>query len=363
MKRFMFILLMALLFVFSAWCVDDSPVLPSMLAPVFGIILAYTMTGGFEGFARARTAFVIISVVYFAFALLNFGALTFSIGVLLFALSAALFFGRYDTMICPLCAIGAMSLFYSLSFAVSHIINHGLEGFPGMLSMRAVLYPLLAWTLVAALYGLLRMLASSGRTRFFTQEAFGHYFRISSKCLLVYLSSVIVLVFFLNLGQAPLIPNLVPFKTISAYFAQPGGAEPAVILSVLLLNAALFLPFGFLFACFKKKRLIVLTFFIAFFLSLGIEGGHLLPGKAAFDIDGVILHMAGFYAGMLLYGICSLLTRLLSLGRSRNVFAWEHTAMTAPRRKRTSAAASKRKAGAARPSEEENPWWEAYYTQ
>ena len=363
MKRVPYYCLLVLLFVLSAWCVHDSALLPSVLAPVFGIILVFIMTDGFKGFSRSRTMFVLFSVIYFSLALLTFGALTFSVGVLLFALCSALFFGRYDTMYYPLCAIGAISLFYSLSFAASHIINNGLAGFPGMLSQRAVFYPLLSWVLVTALYGLLRMFASSGRKRFFTQDAFNAYFRSSSKYLLLFQSLAIVLLFFVNFGGSDMVFNFVPFHTISTYFTQPGGVDASAVLSGLALNAALCLPYGFMLASFKKKRLALLTLLLAFILSTAIEAGQLLAWKGAFDVDDIILHMLGFYSGMVLYGFCTLLTRLLSRGRAQNVFAWEHTAKTETRRRtqtRPAAAVAQHSGANAAGNAEESAWWEAY---
>ncbi|MFZ5974398.1 MAG: VanZ family protein [Bacillota bacterium] len=364
MKRVPFYCLLVLLFVLSAYCVNSSALLPSIVAPIFGIILVFLLSDRFKGFSRGQTVFVIFSVTYFSFALLTFGVLTFSLGVLLFALSSALFFGRYDTMYYPLFAIGALSLFYSLTFAASYIITNGLNGFPGMLSQRAVFYPLLAWVLVTALYGILRMFASSGRKRFFTQEAFNAYFRKSAKYLLLFQSVSIVLLFFLNFGNSGMVFNFMPFKTISAYFTQPGGVDPPAVLSGLVLNAALCVPYGFVFSSFKKKRLIVLTLSVAFILSAAIELGQLIAWEGAFDVDDIILHMLGFYTGMFLYMFCSLLTRLLSRGRAQNVFAWQHTAKTDMRRRRPPAkrpaAVARRGGAAAAAAREEDAWWEAY---
>jgi len=355
MNRVPYYILCVLMFVLNAWCLKGAEILPSVLAPVFGVLFVCALTGGFKGFPRNQTVFIIFSVAYFSLALLTFGVLSFSAGVLLFAVSAALFFGRYDTMYYPLAAIGAMSLFYSLSFAASHIINEGLGGFPGMLSMRAVFYPLIAWVLVTALYGLIRMFASSGRKRYFTQEAFNAYYRSAAKYLLVFHSAAIVLMFFLNFGGSPLVVNLVPFKSISAYFTQPGGVDFSAVLSGLILNAALCLPYGFVYASFKKKRLILLTLAIAFVLSALIETGQLISGEGAFDVDDVLLHMVGFYAGMALYAFCTLLTRLFSLGRARNVFAWEYAARMDARHRRPVPSGASGAAG-----DSKDAWWEAY---
>ena len=160
-RRIPYYILCVILFALNAWLLKSADVLPSLLAPVFGVSFVCALTEGFKGFERNRVVFVVCSVAYLSLALLTFEPVTFTIGVLLFAVAGALFFGRFDTIYYPLAAIGAMSLFYSLSFAASYIINDGLNGFPGMLSERAVFYPLLAWVLVTALYGLLRMFAKA----------------------------------------------------------------------------------------------------------------------------------------------------------------------------------------------------------
>ena len=131
------------------------------------------------------------------------------------------------------------------------------------------------------------------------------------------------------------------------------------MLSGLVLNAVLCLPYGFVFASFKKKRLFFLTLGIAFVLSACIELGQLIAGHGAFDVDDVLLHMFGFYAGMILYSVFSLLSRLFSLGRARNVFAWDYAARMDARQRRPATSGARGRT-AARTANETDAWWEAY---
>jgi len=348
MKKLVSSVVCASLFAISAFYVRDSAILPSVLAPLFAAALIFGMTDGFSGYTRSHAAFILCSSAYFSLALLIFGNLTFTIAVLLWALAAALLFGRFDTMLYPLVSVGAVCLFYSLTFAASRLIHSGLDGFSGMLAPRAVYFPLLAWALITLLYGLLRMLLlRNRRRRFFTQEAFTQYYHRSAKYLLYFQLLVLFLLMY-RLDAAPAV-NWVPFATLSGYFT-PAGVDFAALLAGPLAAAAMTMPFGFVFASLKRRRLWLLTSVAALLLAGALEGGRFLF-QSAFDVDNLIVHIAGFGLGHLVYSLFTPLTRLLSGGRTRNVFAWEQEKKSRPQRPPRPAP---------RPAAGDDTWWEAY---
>lgn len=339
-------------FAISAFCMQNSEILLSVTTPCFGILVARIVTNGFREYNRKQTAFIVISIIYFSFALITFGLLTFSLSVALMAIASLLLFGQFKIMHYLVTTIGYMSLFFTASYVVSYFSQVGLTDFTKLITTHAIQYPMTAWLVTTIIYGICRMMASASRARFFTQEAFDDYFTRSAKFLLLFQTAVIVLMFFSTV--TPTYTSFTLFETITNSFKSYSDSALQAILYLLGI-ASLTMPYGFVYASFKKKRLIGLSILVALILSALIETLQMVIRNGIFDIDNIILHFAGFLCGMLLYQISGWLTIFFSLGKSKNVFvlnrekSYEHF-------KNTQTKDKKRKAQ--RLNEDE--WWEAY---
>lgn len=81
------------------------------------------------------------------------------------------------------------------------------------------------------------------------------------------------------------------------------------VLTNLLGNILIFIPFGFFLPMGSTKKSFVLTALFSFFLSLGIETFQLLTKIGSFDVDDLLLNTLGGIIGYLLYRILSYFRR------------------------------------------------------
>lgn len=147
--------------------------------------------------------------------------------------------------------------------------------------------------------------------------------RIAQQCFsfsfVIYLSAVVYLLFFSRM-DTPIslwnivgrldpdsIPgmNLVPFGTISCYLSCliPGNAYAQVSLCNLLGNFMIFLPMGFYLPLLSGSCRSTGNFALRMFLvTFSVEFIQLLTGLGTFDVDDMILNMAGALAG---YSLCA----------------------------------------------------------
>jgi glycopeptide antibiotics resistance protein len=147
--------------------------------------------------------------------------------------------------------------------------------------------------------------------------------RIAQQCFslsfVIYLSAVVYLLFFSRM-DTPIslwnivgrldpdsIPgmNLVPFGTISCYLSCliPGNAYAQVSLCNLLGNFLIFLPMGFYLPLLSGSCRSTGNFALRMFLvTFSVEFIQLLTGLGTFDVDDMILNMAGALVG---YSLCA----------------------------------------------------------
>ncbi len=343
-------------FAMSAFCIQNSEILLSVTTPCFGILVARIITNGFREYNRKQIAFIIISIIYFSFALITFGLLTFSLSIALMGIATLLLFGQFRIMHYLVTVIGWMSLFFTASYVVSCFSQVGLTDFTSLITFHAIQYPMIAWLITTIIYGICRMMASASRARFFTQEAFDEYFTSSAKFLLLFQSIVIILMFFSTV--TPSYTSFTLFETITNSFKSYSTSALQAILYLLGI-ASITMPYGFVYASFKKKRLIGLSILIALVLSGLIEALQLIIRNGTFDIDNIILHFAGFLCGILLYQISGWLTIFFSLGKSKNVFVLNRE-KSYERFKKTQTKDKQRKAQGSYSKKNGDEWWEAY---
>jgi glycopeptide antibiotics resistance protein len=104
--------------------------------------------------------------------------------------------------------------------------------------------------------------------------------------------------------------NLIPFRTVLFYLS--GGLSLHLAVWNLAGNLALLGPLGFLSPyVFPKVQTARQVFVLSFLVSLGIEAVQLLTGLGSFDVDDLILNVAGAMLGWLVYrGVAALVRRL-----------------------------------------------------
>ena len=155
------------------------------------------------------------------------------------------------------------------------------------------------------------------------------YFYLS---FVIYLSAVVYLLFFSRM-DTPIslwnmvgrldpdsIPNvnLVPFGTILCYLSCliPGNAYAQVALCNLFGNFLIFLPMGFYLPLLTRHSRSAGNFALRMFLvTFSVEFIQLLTGLGTFDVDDMILNMAG---GLLGYFSCLLISSGTATAPLRN---------------------------------------------
>ncbi len=113
-------------------------------------------------------------------------------------------------------------------------------------------------------------------------------------CFLSYFSLLLYLLFFSAYRQSvegEIAYNLVPFRTIGAYFRSFDGFS---LTDPFIGNILAFLPFGFFLPIFwKMVDSIYKAVLWTFALSLSVEGSQFLFRVGAFDVDDLLLNTCG----------------------------------------------------------------------
>ncbi|MBQ7777185.1 MAG: VanZ family protein [Lachnospiraceae bacterium] len=75
----------------------------------------------------------------------------------------------------------------------------------------------------------------------------------------------------------------------------------------LIENILLFIPYGFCFAWYRGRRSVLLqSFVLGFFTSLGIEIMQLITGRGLFQVDDILTNTLGAVLGVLIFKFISL---------------------------------------------------------
>ena len=92
--------------------------------------------------------------------------------------------------------------------------------------------------------------------------------------------------------------NLIPFQTISRYFANFQGFSVWMFTDQFIGNILAFVPFGFFHSVlFSSLRKVGRVAAISFLLSLTVEIAQLIFRVGAFDVDDLILNVLGGVIG------------------------------------------------------------------
>lgn len=101
-----------------------------------------------------------------------------------------------------------------------------------------------------------------------------------------------------------IIINIIPFKTISNYIVNFNDFNFDIILSNLLGNIIIFIPFGFLLPLvFNIGRSLKMNFVISLAIFVCIEAIQFIFALGVCDVDDVILYVIGSTLGFILYKI------------------------------------------------------------
>ncbi|MFN7249768.1 MAG: VanZ family protein [Anaerobacillus sp.] len=115
----------------------------------------------------------------------------------------------------------------------------------------------------------------------------------------LYLSGLIVLLFFRPANQEYGSINLVPFETILYYLS--GEVNFLIAFYNLAANIGLFIPFGLYFCYIKIKPNLNSLFMVAICSICVIEGLQYLTKRGSLDIDDLILNVFGVLVGFFIY--------------------------------------------------------------
>lgn len=103
--------------------------------------------------------------------------------------------------------------------------------------------------------------------------------------------------------------NLVPLKEIKRFWEYREVMGMYAVLTNLVGNILIFIPFGFFLPMGSAKKSFAVTTLLSFFLSLGIETFQLLTKIGSFDVDDLLLNTLGGIVGYLLYRVLSYIRR------------------------------------------------------
>lgn len=105
--------------------------------------------------------------------------------------------------------------------------------------------------------------------------------------------------------------NFLPFKTICNYISalQCGNVSPSVVRNNIIGNSVLFLPMGYLLPIVSRKRGFLKNTIIILIIIIMVEAVQLLTGLGSFDIDDVILNIAGSVIGYVAFFIVDKFTK------------------------------------------------------
>lgn len=108
--------------------------------------------------------------------------------------------------------------------------------------------------------------------------------------------------------------NFIPFKEIFRYYFTS-----KLFYRNVLGNVAIFIPFGFFTSYYCKLKKVYLNLIITFVTSLSVELIQSLIGRS-FDIDDIILNLAGGFLGYLIYLITLKLLIKFPIKTKNNIF-------------------------------------------
>lgn len=114
------------------------------------------------------------------------------------------------------------------------------------------------------------------------------------------------------------IANFVPFRTIVGFISDAGNGliAPRFAIRNILGNLAAFLPMGFYLPCFFKRfRSLLRTACGVYLIVLAFETIQIITSLGCFDVDDLILNVAGSIGG---YGLFKLLSLLNLLDITKN---------------------------------------------
>lgn len=131
--------------------------------------------------------------------------------------------------------------------------------------------------------------------------------------LLIAYSSALVYWMFIGFGRSvrtegPFRYNLEPLRTIKLYFDLDNGVSFLGRLINLLGNVIVFVPFGFLLPLLRRSlRSVLLLLFVSALGILFLETVQMLLRVGSFDIDDVLLNLAGVLTGYIVLWIVFLM--------------------------------------------------------
>ena len=104
--------------------------------------------------------------------------------------------------------------------------------------------------------------------------------------------------------------NLVLFKEIRRFLTYRETLGTFAVLTNVVGNVVIFVPFGFFMPMASKHRSFLATLFYSFGLSLCVESFQLITKVGCFDVDDLLLNTLGGVAGYLIFIICVALRRI-----------------------------------------------------
>ena len=110
--------------------------------------------------------------------------------------------------------------------------------------------------------------------------------------------------------------NLEPFREIKRFWEY---REKLGIWSYVNLfgNVAIFIPFGFFEMMASRKKSFLGTVLDGTFVSLVVEGFQFLSKVGRFDVDDLMLNVAGVVVGYLMFMACNAVRRTYGAKRKR----------------------------------------------
>ena len=103
--------------------------------------------------------------------------------------------------------------------------------------------------------------------------------------------------------------NLVLFKEIRRFLTYRETLGTFAVLTNVVGNVVIFVPFGFFMPMASKYRSFFMTVCYSFGLSLCVEVFQLLTRVGSFDVDDLLLNTIGGLAGYILFVICNAIRR------------------------------------------------------
>ncbi|WP_237562888.1 VanZ family protein [Bacillus dakarensis] len=121
--------------------------------------------------------------------------------------------------------------------------------------------------------------------------------RIFHAITFLYLSGLLILLFFRPNGSNYGSVNLIPFETI--YFYLSGNVGFLIAFYNLSANIGLFIPFGLYYRYIKQPASMKELLIITIFTISTIEGLQFFTKRGSLDIDDLLLNVVGVWIGYL----------------------------------------------------------------